>query len=62
MIYFQPKLRLNLHWGQCCLSLGGGLLIFTYLLVLLKCFQIKLLLSQERDYELVDFARYLITL
>ncbi|WZZ44847.1 hypothetical protein YC2023_041106 [Brassica napus] len=28
---FSIKLRLDTHWGHCNLSLGGGLLIFSFL-------------------------------
>ena len=54
MIYILTKLRLDIHLGHCHLSLGEGLLILcTY--EFLKYIR-KVLLSQERDNELLQFS------
>ena len=55
MIYVFTKLRLDIHWGQCNLSLGRGLLIFSLFMSFIKCFK-KFLLSQDGDNELFQFS------
>ena len=54
MIYVITKLRLDIHWGQCNLSLGERFTDIILFMSLIKCFQ-KFLLSQEGDNELLQF-------
>ena len=39
MFYVLTKLRLDIHWEQYNLSLGGSLLIFSLFMSFIKCFQ-----------------------
>ena len=46
MIYIFTELRLNIHWGQCNLSLWGGLLTFSLLMSFIKDFKIFFLVKK----------------